>query len=151
MKVARVYLDSSCGKFPALGPWSQPCKYFYTINSKVEVCAMIGGFFKCKIRGWHSLEKSLNLRGSPWKVLEFYFSLKSTQVPVLVLESPGIFFNFECSGLESVFWPPHDWKYFCGCRLCACINTWKLKGLDSREIASLPEIKMVCLINNHLK
>ena len=65
MKVARVYLDSSCGKFPALGPWWQPCKYFYTINSKVEVCAMIGGFFKCKIQGWHSLEKSLNLRGSP--------------------------------------------------------------------------------------
>ena len=69
MKVARVYLDSSCGKFPALGPWWQPCKYFYTINSKVEVCAMIGGFFKCKIRGWHSLEKSLNSI-FPWKVLK---------------------------------------------------------------------------------
>ena len=50
MKVARVYLDSSCGKFPALGPWWQPCKYFYTINSKVEVCAMIGGFLSAKYR-----------------------------------------------------------------------------------------------------
>ena len=32
-------------------------------------------------------------------------------------------------------------KYVCGCRLYACINTRKLKGLDSREITSLPEIK----------
>ena len=29
------------------------------------------------IQGSHSLEKSLNLRGRPWKVLEFHFSLKS--------------------------------------------------------------------------
>ena len=29
----------------------------------------------------------------------------------------------------------------CGRRLCACINTRKFKGLDSREITSLPEIK----------
>ena len=28
-------------------------------------------------QGSHSLEKSLNFRGSPWKVLEFHFSLKS--------------------------------------------------------------------------
>ena len=46
------------------------------------------------LQGSHSLEKSLNLRGSPWKVLESHFSLKS----------PWIFFNFECSGLESSFW-----------------------------------------------
>ena len=38
--------------------------------------------------------KSLNFRGSPWKVLEFHFSMKS----------PWIFFSFECSGLERVFW-----------------------------------------------
>ena len=35
------------------------------------------------IQGLHSLEKSLNFRGSPW-----------------------IFFSFECSGLESVFLMP---------------------------------------------
>ena len=29
----------------------------------------------------------------------------------------------------------------CGRRLCACINTRKFKGLDSREVTSLPEIK----------
>ena len=31
----------------------------------------------------------------------------------------------------------------CGRRLYACINTRKFKGLDSREITSLPEIKKV--------
>ena len=34
-----------------------------------------------------------------------------------------------------------DQKYVCSCRLYACINTRKFKGLDSREITSLPEIK----------
>ena len=36
-----------------------------------------------------------------------------------------------------------DRKYFCGRRLYACIITRKSKGLDSREITSLPEIKNV--------
>ena len=40
------------------------------------------------------LKKSLNFKGSPWKVLEFHSSLKS----------PWIFFNFECSCLERIFW-----------------------------------------------
>ena len=34
-----------------------------------------------------------------------------------------------------------DRKYVCGRRLYACINTRKFKGLDSREITSLPENK----------
>ena len=34
-----------------------------------------------------------------------------------------------------------DQKYLCGSRLYACINTWKFKGLDSREITSLSDIK----------
>ena len=34
-----------------------------------------------------------------------------------------------------------DGKYICSRRLYACINTQKFKGLDSREITSLPEIK----------
>ena len=34
----------------------------------------------------------------------------------------------------------------CGRRLYACINTRKFKGLDSREITSLPEIKKVIYI-----
>ena len=42
----------------------------------------------------HSLEKTLNFRGSPWKLLIFLW--KS-------LKSPWIFFNFQFSGLESVF------------------------------------------------
>ena len=37
----------------------------------------------------------------------------------------------------------NDWKYICGCRLYACIKTRKFKGLDSREITSLPQIKKV--------
>ena len=36
-----------------------------------------------------------------------------------------------------------DQKYRCGSRLYACINTRKFKGLDSREITSLPEIEKV--------
>ena len=36
-----------------------------------------------------------------------------------------------------------DQKYVCGCRLYASINTQKFKGLDSREITSLQEIKKV--------
>ena len=43
------------------------------------------------IQGSHGLEKSLNFRGSPWKVLKCL--CKS-------LKSPWISFNFECSGLE---------------------------------------------------
>ena len=34
----------------------------------------------------------------------------------------------------------NDPKYIC-CRLYACINTWKFKALNSREITSLAEIK----------
>ena len=34
-----------------------------------------------------------------------------------------------------------DQKYVCSCRLYARINTRKSKGLDSREITSLPESK----------
>ena len=36
-----------------------------------------------------------------------------------------------------------DRKYFCGRKLYACIITRKFKGLDSREITSLQEIKNV--------
>ena len=41
-----------------------------------------------------------------------------------------------------------DRKYVGGRRQYACINIWKFKGLDSREITSLPEIKKV--INMHV-
>ena len=48
-----------------------------------------------------------------------------------------------------------DRKYVCGRRLYACINTRKFKGLDSRQITSLPEIKKVIymarLINHRRK
>ena len=32
----------------------------------------------------------------------------------------------------------NDRKYVCGRRLYVCINTWKFRGLNSREIMSLP-------------
>ena len=42
-----------------------------------------------------------------------------------------------------------DRKYGCGRRLYACINTQKFKGLDSREITPLPEIKKVIYMARH--
>ena len=44
-----------------------------------------------------------------------------------------------------------DRKYVCGRRLYARINTRKFKGLDSREITSLLEIKKVLYIARHFK
>ena len=45
-----------------------------------------------------------------------------------------------------------DRKYVCGRKLYGCINIRKLKGLDSREITLLPEIKnviyMACYFNH---
>ena len=43
----------------------------------------------------------------------------------------------------------NDQKYLCNCRLYVCINTRKLKGLDSRKIRSLPEIKKVIDMAHH--
>ena len=40
-------------------------------------------------------------------------------------------------------------KYVCGCRLYACINTRKYKGLDSREFTSLPEVKIGIYMARH--
>ena len=40
-------------------------------------------------------------------------------------------------------------KFVCGRRLYACINTRKFKGLDSREIKSLPGIKKVIYMGRH--
>ena len=42
-----------------------------------------------------------------------------------------------------------DQKYLCGSRLYACINTRKFKGLDSREITSLPDIEKVIYMARH--
>ena len=42
-----------------------------------------------------------------------------------------------------------DRKYVYGRRLYACINTRKFKGLDSREITPLPEIKKVIYMARH--
>ena len=41
------------------------------------------------------------------------------------------------------------WKHVWGRRLYVCINTRKFKGLDSREITSLPEIKKVIYMTRH--
>ena len=63
----------------------------------VSYCPTITGFTQSWKSPWilgEVLEKSLNSI-FPWKVLKFL--CKS-------LKSPWIFFNFECSGLESVFW-----------------------------------------------
>ena len=40
-------------------------------------------------------------------------------------------------------------KYVCGCRLYACFNTRKFKGLDFREITSLPDFKKVIYMASH--
>ena len=42
-----------------------------------------------------------------------------------------------------------DRKYVRGCRLYACTNTRKFKGLDFTEITSLPEIKKVIYMARH--
>ena len=42
-----------------------------------------------------------------------------------------------------------DQKYVCGSSLCACISTRKFKGLDSREITSLPDIEKVIYMARH--
>ena len=44
-----------------------------------------------------------------------------------------------------------DQKYVCGRRLYVCINTRKFKGLDSRKITSLPEIKKVIYMARHFQ
>ena len=41
------------------------------------------------------------------------------------------------------------WTHICSSRLYVCINTRKFKGLDSREITSLPEIKKVIYMTHH--
>ena len=63
-------------------------------------CLMLFVFIE---QGLHSLEKSLNIRGSPWKVLEFLFTWKVLKFLSKSLKSPWIFFYFERSDLESVF------------------------------------------------
>ena len=51
----------------------------------------------CRVRTVLIL-KSLNFRESPWKILEFHFSLKSpNKFPCKSLKSPWIFFYFECT------------------------------------------------------
>ena len=42
-----------------------------------------------------------------------------------------------------------DHKYLSGIRLYACINTQEFKGLDSREITSLPVIEKVIYMARH--
>ena len=42
-----------------------------------------------------------------------------------------------------------DQKYVCGSSLYACISTRKFKGLDSREITSLPDIEKVIYMARH--
>ena len=50
---------------------------------------------------------------------------------------------FICFWIDFSMGVSDDLKYVCCHRLYACINTQKLKGLDSKEITSLPEIKKV--------
>ena len=40
-------------------------------------------------------------------------------------------------------------NYVCGRRLHACFNTRKFKGLDFREITSLPDFKKVIYMASH--
>ena len=56
------------------------------------------------LQGSHSLENSLNLRGSPWKGLEFYFSLKSPYIFVQVLEFSSTVNVVAWKVLFNTFW-----------------------------------------------
>ena len=79
--------DMSQGYVVKICPWDMLQGYV------PEICSR-DMFQGQQFQGSQSLEKSLNFRGSPWKVLQFL--CKSFKVP-------WIFFNIECSGLESVF------------------------------------------------
>ena len=63
-------------------------------HSKTQNVEMFLTVMTTQVEGSHSLEKSLDSIFL-WKVLKF--KCKS-------LKSAWIFFNFECSGVESVFW-----------------------------------------------
>ena len=69
-------------------------KWFDWHHSKTQNPEMFLTVMTTQVQGSHSLEKSLNYIFL-WKVLKFM--CKS-------LKSAWIFFNFECSGMESVFW-----------------------------------------------
>ena len=62
----------------------------------------------CRIRpilqGSHSLENSLNFRESPWKGLEFYFSLKRPYIFVQVLEFSSTVNVVAWKVLFNTFW-----------------------------------------------
>ena len=79
--------DMSQGYVVKICPWDMLQGYV------PEICSS-DTFQGQQFQGSHNLDKSLKFRGSPWKVLKFL--CKS-------LKGPWIFFNIECSGLESVF------------------------------------------------
>ena len=64
----------SCGPMRRLGVALSPTKYPTLINLASYAVKIMSDVSS---QGLHSLEKSLNFKGRPWKVLEFHFSLKS--------------------------------------------------------------------------
>ena len=71
----------------------------------------------------------------------------SLKVFYLLLHRRRYFFNLFLNCFSTRF--SDDPKYVCGRRLYECINTRKFKGLDSKEITSLPDIKKVIYMALH--
>ena len=71
----------------------------------------------------------------------------SLKVFYLLLHRRRYFFNLFLNCFSTRF--SDDPKYVCGRRLYECINTRKFKGLDSKEITSLPDIKKMIYMALH--
>ena len=85
-------------------------------------------------------EKVINSRQNriySLKVFHFllYRQLSILQVFYFYIVFNNLFLNWFSTCVSD------DRRYVCDCRLYACIITQKFKGLDSRQITSLPEIK----------
>ena len=80
-KPKQMHCRTGQGKEPQLARGNQWA--FYKLGQGFEFKMTMK---QIPLQGLHSLKKSLNFRGSPWKVLKFLCK---------ALKSPWIFFNFE--------------------------------------------------------
>ena len=69
------------------------------------------------------------------------YSLKVSTYNCIDVECFSGYLLFICFWIDLVHYNSDNRKCVCGRMLYACINPWKFKGLDFREITSLPEIK----------
>ena len=69
------------------------------------------------------------------------YSLKVSTYNCIDVECFSGYLLFICFWIDLVHYNSDNRKCVCGRMLYVCINPWKFKGLDFREITSLPEIK----------